>query len=176
MALFRYVIIFSPNAFGQCNEGDTTLLSIEINETSQSGIEALRLADNPCAFLNTNGLEAGPAGMSVNVVINAQIDTAAVGNRNFRFFMCSGGRQYDGPSESPNSGPNGEITLKATYTVGKKVPNGDCAAFLRSKLKDETGPVGVAPSANSALPSPAEEITLSVKEQTKRIIKQILSR
>lgn len=175
MALFRYSIIFSPSAFGQCDEGNTALVSVEINETSQDNIEVFRLADNPCAFLNTVGLEVGPAGSSVNVTINAQTDTGAIGNRNFRFFMCSGGRQYTGPVESPDSDPNGSITLSASYAVGPKVKDGDCVAFLKSKMGGQAEVMLVA-----ATPKPKSRLKnvpsgLSEKEQTKRTIKRLLN-
>lgn len=183
MADFFYTIMFSPPAFGNCNAGNTFIDLVQINGRSQliGEIETLRLADNPCAFLNDGGFNVGMAGTTVDVVIQAHVDTAAVGNRTFSFFMCADGRQYTGPVESEGNDADGQITLEATYTVGPKVPGGDCASFLRSKIgaggaadaiiataADTTGSPDAQPSAE---PKSAGQ---SKKARTKQIIKRII--
>lgn len=178
MATFFYAIVFSPPAFGPCNQGNTFIDLVQINNRSQAGtqVESFRLDDNACVFFNDTGFEVGLADEEVDVVIKAHVDTAAVGNRNFSFFMCSGGRQYDGPPESENNDGNGTITLKATYAVGQKV-TGDCVAHLRSRLG--AGTTAGAVAGNPAGTPAGSELAhvkseSSEKERTKQIIKRIV--
>ena len=161
MAVFFYAIVFSPPAFGNCNEGNTFIDLVQINGRSQlaNDVEEFRLANNSCVFFNDEGLEVGVAGTDIEVVIRAGVDTAAVGNRSISFFMCSGGREYNGPTESEGNDGEGRITLEAIYTVGQKVA-GDCVSFLRSKIGAGAA-TEVAVSSPTLIPTSARSMVIS---------------
>ena len=165
MAVFFYAIVFSPPAFGNCNEGNTFIDLVQINGRSQlaNDVEEFRLANNSCVFFNDKGLEVGVAGTDIEVVIRAGVDTAAVGNRSISFFMCSGGREYNGPTESEGNDGDGQITLEATYTVGQKVA-GDCVSFLRSKIGAGVA-TEAAVSSPTLIPTSARSMVISLESR-----------
>ncbi|AQG78517.1 hypothetical protein [Spirosoma montaniterrae] len=183
MALCHYVIICSPSAFGGCNDQNTTLESVTINGRTQLGneLEALRQPGKPCVFFNRNGFDVGLAGSSVDVTINARLGVAAVGNRNFSFFMCSSGRQYNGPSVSGDNDDNGLTILDATFTIGNSVEGG-CVAFLEKKFGGGAAAGSLEMVASTSITSfttkstPRKRTVLSDKEKTRRIVKRIVNK
>lgn len=180
MPLVKYAIICSSNVILEgCNEGNTFIDSITINGRSQTGIENFRLADNPCTFLNTDGLDVGTIGTNMNVEINAILS----GNlgRTFEIFMCANDRGFVGPTRSEPADNNSSLaTLEATYTRGGDV-NGGCEAYLKKKAGVSTAEMAsAAPTAAQAIlpeeTSVKETLSLSEKARTKQTIKRIIGK
>lgn len=179
MARVKYAIICSPTLLENCNQGNTFIDSLTINGRTQEGIEIFRLADKPCTFLNTVGLEIGQIGTETSVVVNVILQ----GNlgRTFDIFLCANDRVFVGPTKSDPADNNSSLaTLDATYTRGGNAEGG-CNAFLKKKAGVPiTEMASAAPKpARTVLPQKVRlEVTLPVSEKahTKQIIKRIIGK